>query len=178
MVAVGGAMKPQSSRRRLTAIHQIKPHFAMSVRSIGSTDAERWASVRARKASKTPVGTFLAVLDLGGRLDPAEGGRLRAMLPPDCPVELRETIHIHKTGLLILRAVPSSPLFIVVRPEIQPPCWPVRQHHPCPPEQRDGQVEHPRPGRADSLRRQGRDCPTLAGHPFALFPTHRRICPI
>ena len=44
-------MKPLSRRRRLTAIHQINPHFANSVRSIGSADVERWASVRALKTS-------------------------------------------------------------------------------------------------------------------------------
>ena len=49
--AVGGVMKPLSRRRRLTAIHQINPHFANSVRSIGSADVERWASVRALKTS-------------------------------------------------------------------------------------------------------------------------------
>ena len=49
--AVGSGMKPQSRRRRLTAINQIKPHFANSVRSIGATDVEQWASVRARKAA-------------------------------------------------------------------------------------------------------------------------------
>ncbi len=43
------------------------------------------------------------------------------MLPPDCPAELREAIRIHKTGLLVLLAVLSSPLFVVVRSEIQPP---------------------------------------------------------
>lgn len=70
---------------------------------------------------KTPVETFLAVLNVGGKLDPAEGDRLRAMLPPDCPAELREAIRVHKTGLLVLLALLSNPQFIVVRSEILAP---------------------------------------------------------
>lgn len=49
--AAGGTMKPQSRRRRLTAIHSLTPHFRNTVRAIGSPDAERWASVRGREAA-------------------------------------------------------------------------------------------------------------------------------
>jgi hypothetical protein len=70
---------------------------------------------------KTPVETLLAVLDLGGRLGPAGGNRLRAWLPPNCPAELRESIRAHKTDLLVLLAFPDSLLFVVVRSEILPP---------------------------------------------------------
>ncbi len=67
---------------------------------------------------KTPIGTYLAVLDLGGRLDPAEGGRLRAMLPPNCPTELHEAIRAHKA---VLRVLSASPNFVVVRSDVLPP---------------------------------------------------------
>ncbi|MBM3890705.1 MAG: hypothetical protein FJ388_16460, partial [Verrucomicrobia bacterium] len=49
--AVGGTMKPQSRRRRLTAIHSLTPHFANTVRAIGPADVERWASVRGKQAA-------------------------------------------------------------------------------------------------------------------------------
>ena len=67
---------------------------------------------------KTPVETFLAVLDIGGNLTRAEGGRLKTELPRDCPPELKEAIRAHKPGLLTLLA---GPPFIVVRSEILPP---------------------------------------------------------
>jgi hypothetical protein len=67
---------------------------------------------------KTPVEAFLAVLNIGGSLTRAEGGRLRAELPPDCAPELKEAIRAHKPGLLALL---SGPPFIVVRSEILPP---------------------------------------------------------
>jgi len=67
---------------------------------------------------KTPVETFLAVLEIGGRLAPADGGRLKTELPRNCPPGLREAIRLHKPGLLALL---SGPPFIVVRSEILPP---------------------------------------------------------
>ena len=69
---------------------------------------------------KTPVETFLAVLDLGGRLAPAEGGGLRAMLPPACPTKLSEAIQTQKPRLLGLLALLSSPQFIMVRSGVGP----------------------------------------------------------
>jgi hypothetical protein len=64
---------------------------------------------------KTPVGTFLAVLDLGGRLSPADGEKLHKALPPDCPSGLKEAIHTHKAAL---RELFASSNFVVVRSDV------------------------------------------------------------
>src|SRR5262245_28308559 len=50
---------------------------------------------------KTPVEVFLEVAASGGKLDIA-GDRLRMLLPPDCPPELKNAIREHKRGLLEL----------------------------------------------------------------------------
>lgn len=69
--AVGGTMKPQSYRRRLTAINQVKPHFTNTVRAIGPTDVEGWASVRSRQAAARTFNiereTLIQILDYAMR---------------------------------------------------------------------------------------------------------------
>ena len=67
---------------------------------------------------KTAVETLLAVFEIGGKLSPAGGHRLRVLLPTDSPPALKEAIRIHKPVLL---ALVSSPRFIVVRSEILQP---------------------------------------------------------
>jgi hypothetical protein len=46
--------------------------------------------------------TLMAVSRLGGRLEPAGDTQLRALLPHDCPVDLRLHIRQHKSQLLAL----------------------------------------------------------------------------
>ena len=48
-----------------------------------------------------PVEILLKVVSIGGQLD-AVNGRLRMVLPEDCPLELKEEIRQHKTALLSL----------------------------------------------------------------------------
>ena len=64
------------------------------------------------------VELFLAVVDIGGWMAPVDGGRLRVLLPADCPPDLRNAICDNKPLLL---AFLSGPQFIVVRSEILPP---------------------------------------------------------
>jgi len=66
----------------------------------------------------TPVSTFLAVLETGGRFAPADGDKLRVMLPADCSADLKDAIRAHKDGLLALLA---GPPFIVVRSDVTQP---------------------------------------------------------
>ncbi len=47
------------------------------------------------------ISTLLAVSELAGRLEPA-GDQLRALLPRDCPDEIRARIRQHKPDLLAL----------------------------------------------------------------------------
>jgi len=49
----------------------------------------------------TPVEVLLAVADIGGKLG-IVGDRLRMLLPPDCPPELKDAIRQQKLGLLEL----------------------------------------------------------------------------
>lgn len=50
---------------------------------------------------KTPIEVLLTVANIGGRLGIA-GDKLRMLLPPDCPPELKDTIRQHKRELLEL----------------------------------------------------------------------------
>lgn len=50
---------------------------------------------------RTPIGVWLAVAAIGGRLGVA-GDKLRMLLPPNCPPGLKDAIRLHKTGLLEL----------------------------------------------------------------------------
>ncbi len=47
------------------------------------------------------IGAMLAVSELSGRLEPA-GAHLRALLPRNCPNEVRAAIQEHKARLLVL----------------------------------------------------------------------------
>jgi hypothetical protein len=49
---------------------------------------------------KTPVEVLLAIVAIGGRLDSVGDGRLRMLLPPDCPTELKNASRQHKAALL------------------------------------------------------------------------------
>jgi len=50
---------------------------------------------------KTPINTLLAVGEIGGKLG-VTGDKLRVLLPPDCPLELKAAIRQHKPALLEL----------------------------------------------------------------------------
>jgi hypothetical protein len=50
---------------------------------------------------RTPVELLLTVANIGGRIRTA-GDRLRTLLPPDCPPELKDEIRRHKPALLKL----------------------------------------------------------------------------
>jgi hypothetical protein len=50
---------------------------------------------------RTPVELLLTVANIGGRISTA-GDRLRTLLPPDCPPELKNEIRQHKPALLKL----------------------------------------------------------------------------
>lgn len=50
---------------------------------------------------KTPVQILLRVVSIGGQLD-IVNGRLRMLLPPDCPPELKDEIRHHKSFLVSL----------------------------------------------------------------------------
>ena len=60
---------------------------------------------------KTPIETLLAVADIGGKLGVAADGRLRTLLPRNCPSEIKHAIRENKAALLQL--VNSS--FLIVR---------------------------------------------------------------
>ncbi len=49
----------------------------------------------------TPIQAWLAAADVGGQLGMA-GDKLRMLLPPDCPPELKDAIRRHKAALLVL----------------------------------------------------------------------------
>jgi len=62
---------------------------------------------------KTPVELLLIVANAGGRITIA-GDRLRMLLPPECPPELKDAVRQHKPALLKLMALS----FLVVRSSV------------------------------------------------------------
>jgi hypothetical protein len=58
---------------------------------------------------KTPVEILRAVEQAGGKLEPA-GDMLRALLPADCPPELKAAIRQHKGEILDLFQAQSANL--------------------------------------------------------------------
>jgi hypothetical protein len=59
---------------------------------------------------KTPVELLLTVANIGGRITTA-GDRLRMLLPPECPPELKDDIRQHKPALLKVMGLK----FLIVR---------------------------------------------------------------
>jgi len=59
---------------------------------------------------RTPIELLLTVANLGGGIT-AAGDRLRTLLPPDCPPELKDEIRQHKSALLKLMGL----TFLIVK---------------------------------------------------------------
>jgi hypothetical protein len=62
---------------------------------------------------RTPVELLLTVANIGGHITSA-GDKLRTLLPPDCPPELKEEIRQRKPALLDLMRL----TFLIVRSEV------------------------------------------------------------